>query len=329
MEQLLPVVFMAVMGLALFMYVVLDGFDLGIGMLLPFASNAHKDVMVDAIGPFWDANETWIVLGIGVLLIAFPKAHGMILTALYLPVTIMLFGLIIRGIAFDFRVKAGDHRKALWNWLFFFGSLVASVSQGWMLGAYITGLENSATSTVFSLLVAVTLPSAYVLLGAGWLLIKTEGELFDIAIGWAKLALIPAGIALLLVSIATPIASSVIAQKWFVLPNFIGLLPIPLTSVLVFGLMIMFLWRPALIRRAHWVVFAGVCYLCVMAALGLAYSLFPDIVVNKMTLWDAHAATESLLFVLVGVVLTVPMILGYTVYVYRVFSGKSEGLRYD
>lgn len=329
MEQILPIVFMAVMGLALFMYVVLDGFDLGIGMLLPLASDDDKDKMIDAIGPFWDANETWIVLGIGVLLIAFPKAHGMILTALYLPVTLMLFGLIIRGVAFDFRVKAGDGRKDLWNGLFFLGSLVASVSQGWMLGAYITGLESSVTSHVFSLLVAVTLPSAYILLGAGWLLIKAEGALFETAIVWAKTALLPAALALLVVSIATPIASSAIADKWFVLPNFIGLLPIPLTSILVFAVIAVFLMRPELTRRAHWVVFAGVTYLCVMAALGLAYSLFPDIVVNKMTIWEAHAATESLLFVLVGVVLTVPMILGYTVYVYRVFSGKSEGLRYD
>ena len=146
MAEFLPVFFVMAMGLALLLYVILDGFDLGVGLLLPLATDAEKDIMIASIGPFWDANETWIVLGIGILLIAFPKAHGIILTALYIPVTIMLFGLILRGVAFDFRVKAGDARKQLWNRAFFFGSLIASMAQGWMLGAYITGLQSNLTS---------------------------------------------------------------------------------------------------------------------------------------------------------------------------------------
>ena len=142
--------------------------------------------MIASIGPFWDANETWIVLGVGVLLIAFPMAHGAILTALYIPVTLMLMGLILRGVAFDLRVKAGDHRKQLWNRAFFLGSLVAAVSQGWMLGAYVTGLRGDLTSHLFALLIGLTLPAFYLLLGSTWLLMKTEGALFDKALRWAR-----------------------------------------------------------------------------------------------------------------------------------------------
>ena len=146
MEQFLPIAFMLIMGLALLIYVILDGYDLGVGMLLPFADDQQKDLMIASIGPFWDANETWIVLGVGVLLIAFPAAHGVILTSMYIPITIMLLGLILRGVAFDFRVKAGDAKKERWNKIFFAGSVIASVSQGWMLGSYITGLQGNLTS---------------------------------------------------------------------------------------------------------------------------------------------------------------------------------------
>ncbi|HJV95421.1 MAG TPA: cytochrome d ubiquinol oxidase subunit II, partial [Albitalea sp.] len=139
-DDALPIIFMGLMGFAMLAYVVLDGYDLGVGLLMPRASDAQKDVMVASIGPFWDANETWLVLGVGILLIAFPKAHGMVLTALYLPVALMLIGLILRGVAFDFRVKAQDKHKPLWNHAFAAGSLLAAASQGWMLGHYITGL---------------------------------------------------------------------------------------------------------------------------------------------------------------------------------------------
>ena len=162
----LPLFFAGAMGLALLIYVVLDGYDLGIGLLLPFADEDEKDVMVAAIGPFWDANETWIVLGVGILLIAFPQAHGLVLTSLYLPVTLMLMGLILRGVSFDFRVKAGDKHKAKWNMLFAVGSLIASVSQGWMLGAFVTGLTGDATNTLFAFLIALALPALYIMLGA-------------------------------------------------------------------------------------------------------------------------------------------------------------------
>jgi hypothetical protein len=157
--------------------VVLDGYDLGVGLLLHRASDAQKDQMISSIGPFWDANETWLVLGVGILLIAFPKAHGMVLTALYLPVALMLVGLILRGVAFDFRVKAQAAHKPLWNFAFFAGSGIAAICQGWMLGRYITGFASGWEFTVFAALIALLLPAAYVLLGAGWLIMKTEHEL--------------------------------------------------------------------------------------------------------------------------------------------------------
>lgn len=330
MEYWLPLSYMFIMGLALLIYVMLDGFDLGVGILLPAGDERQKDTMIASIGPFWDANETWIVLGIGVLLIAFPKAHGIVLGALYIPVTLMLIGLTLRGVAFDLRVKAGDKRKDMWNKAFFIGSLLTAMSQGWMLGDYITGLEDSPVNLVFSGLIALTLPSLYVLLGASWLLMKTEGELFDKAVRWARLALVPMGAGLLAVSIATPLVSEVIADKWFTLPNAIGLLPLPLSCVLVFAAMAWLLGKPRLLSGGYaWLPFAGLVVICIMATLGLAYSIFPDIIIGKMDLWSAAAATDSLLFTLVGVVITLPLILGYTIYVYHVFHGRATELSYE
>jgi len=326
----LPVIYMGVMGLSLLIYVILDGYDLGVGLLLPGASEREKDTMIASIGPFWDANETWIVLGVGVLLIAFPKAHGMVLTSLYIPVTLMLFGLILRGVAFDLRVKAGDHRRRLWNNAFFAGSLIAALSQGWMLGAYITGLDTSGYGILFALLIAITLPALYVLLGASWLMMKTEGQLFDKAVRWARLAMAPMGLALILVSIATPLASSVIAERWFTLPNAIGLMPIPLSCALLLGAMIWLLGKPALLRQGYaWLLFAALVLVCILAAFGLAFSLFPDVVPGKMDIWQAAAHTDSLLFVLAGVAITLPAIIGYTIFVYRIFHGKATDLSYE
>lgn len=326
----LPLFFAGAMGLALLIYVILDGYDLGIGILLPFANDDEKDVMVAAIGPFWDANETWIVLGVGILLIAFPQAHSIVLTSLYLPVTLMLMGLILRGVAFDFRVKAGDKHKAKWNRLFAFGSLVASVSQGWMLGAFVTGLTGDATSTLFAALIALALPALYIMLGAAWLLIKTEGELFNKAARWGRLAVWPTGGFLLLISIATPLVSSTIADKWFTLPNAIGLMPIPLATALAYaGLIWVFNSKQILNNGYGWLAFVALMVVCVLAGIGLAYSLFPDIVLGQISIWEAASATESLLFTFWGTIIALPMILGYTVFIYRVFRGKATHLSYE
>src|SRR5688572_6170368 len=176
-DEFLPVIFMALMGVAMLIYVISDGYDLGVGMLLPRADDAEKDLLIASIGPFWDANETWLVLGIGILLVAFPKAHGLVLGALYLPVALMLVGLTLRGVAFDFRVKAKADHKPMWDKMFFAGSTLAAVAQGWMLGRYVSGFGEGWNYPLFAAAIAVALPMAYVLLGAAWLIMKTEGAL--------------------------------------------------------------------------------------------------------------------------------------------------------
>jgi cytochrome bd ubiquinol oxidase subunit II len=329
MDAVLPLVFLAIMGLSLVLYVILDGYDLGIGLLLPLASDKEKDTMIAAIGPFWDANETWLVLGVGVLLIAFPAAHALVLTSLYIPVTVMLFGLILRGVSFDFRVKAATHQKRMWNRAFASGSLIASVAQGWMLGSYITGLEPSAVTIAFSVLIAVTMPALYVVLGAGWLLLKTEGELFDKALAWGRRAMPVMGLSLFAISISTPLVSETIADAWFSLPNFIGLLPIPLATIVAFAAVYWVLLRRSVALAGYaWIVLGGTVLICVMAALGLAYSLYPYIVLDRLTIWEAAAAPSSLMFVFVGVAIVLPFTIAYTIFVYRVFHGKATGLSY-
>jgi cytochrome bd ubiquinol oxidase subunit II len=330
MEFWLPLFFAGAMGLALLIYVVLDGYDLGIVLLLPFATESEKDQMIASIGPFWDANETWIVLGVGILLIAFPKAHGDILTAMYIPVTVMLMGLMMRGIAFDFRAKAIADHKQMWNAIFSGGSLVMATAQGWMLGTYITGLGETAVSSLFSILIAITLPALYILLGAAWLLIKTDGDLFTKAMGWAKNAILPMGLALLLVSIATPLVSQTIAAKWFSYPEGLKLMPIPLLSTAIYSGLLWLLFDQKVLRHGReWMLFAGLIALCVLAALGLAYSILPDIIIGRMTIWESASSTDSLLFTFWGTAVVLPAIIVYTFFVYRIFRGKITTLSYE
>jgi cytochrome bd ubiquinol oxidase subunit II len=328
-DFLLPLVFMAVMGLALLAYVVLDGYDLGVGILLPLASDADKDVMVSSIGPFWDANETWLVLGIGVLLIAFPIAHGIVLSALYLPVAVMLVGLILRGVSFDFRVKARDSHKAMWNRLFALGSLMAATAQGWMLGRYLTGFEHNLWTDLFSLGIALTLPTGYAMLGAGWLIMKTGDRLQQRAVRWARTALWPMGAALVGISLASPLVSHTVFERWFAMPQFIGLLPIPVACAVAFYAALHVTNRPKVLAAGYgWVVFASTVLIFVMSFIGLAYSLYPYIVIDRLTIWQAASATGSLQFILVGVAITLPAIVGYTIYMYRVFWGRATELTY-
>lgn len=326
----LPVFFMFIMGFSLLMYTILDGYDLGVGILFPLANDQEKDRMISSIGPFWDANETWIVLGVGVLLIAFPKAYGLVLTELYLPVTLMLMGLIVRGVAFDFRVKVSAEYKSLWNKLFFLGSLITSMCQGWMLGSYIMGLQHTTTALLFSIAIAFLLPVLYVMLGCGWLLIKTEGDLYNRVVKWAKIFVFPLGIGLFLVSIATPIASSTIADKWFSLPEAIGLLPIPVTSLVAYFTIIWTLNNKRVLNADYgWIVFVALIVLCVMCALGLAYSVFPDVVIGQLTIWETASSRDALLFTFYGTVIVVPAIFLYTAFIYKVFSGKATDLNYE
>ena len=326
--QWLPVVFLGLMGLAMLIYVLLDGYDLGVGLLLHRASDEHKDTMIASIGPFWDANETWLVLGVGILLIAFPKAHGMVLTALYLPVALMLVGLILRGVAFDFRVKARADHKPLWNRAFFAGSGLAALSQGWMLGRYITGFAEGVEFTLFAAAISLLLPAAYVLLGAAWLILKTEGELQRHAVHWAKLAWPPVVLGMALISLATPLVSLTVRDKWFSLPAFFALLPIPLMTIAALvGLRAMLNSR-SVTDRLCWLPLTLVVTVFLLGGCGLAYSLFPYVVMDKLTIWQAASAPESLVVIAIGCAITVPTILGYTVFSYWVFRGKAKALSY-
>ncbi len=330
MSAWLPEIFAALMGVAMLAYVILDGFDLGVGILLPGADAAHKDTMIASIGPFWDANETWLVLGVGILLIAFPVAHGVILGALYLPVTLMLIALILRGVAFDFRVKARARHKQAWDRAFFAGSALAALAQGFMLGAYIVGFEWTLANFAFASFIGVCLLAGYSLLGACWLLLKTEGALQSMAARWARISLWLTGVGIAAVSIATPLVSQRIMDKWFALPGFLWLLPIPLASLALF------VGAERSLRRAQASALANPArpFQCAVglfatAFAGLAYSLFPYLVVDRITIHEAAAAPGSLWIILFGVAVTLPVIVGYSAYTYRVFRGKARPLRYD
>jgi cytochrome bd ubiquinol oxidase subunit II len=327
-DQLLPVVFMGVMGLAMLTYVVLDGYDLGVGLLMPRATDAHKDMMIATIGPFWDANETWLVLGVGILLIAFPKAHGMVLTALYLPVAFMLIGLILRGVAFDFRVKAQDHHKPMWNRAFFIGSGIAAASQGWMLGHYVTGLADGWQYNLFAAAIALALPAAYVLLGACWLILKTEDALQRNAVQWAKRAWPAVVIGMALISAITPWVSPTVRERWFSMPAFIALFPIPLMTVTALLAVRALLNSHRVLGKLCWLPFALVVTVFMLGFFGLAYSLYPYVVIDRLTIWQAASSPAALKVILIGVAISVPAIAAYTVLAYRVFGGKAKALTY-
>ena len=320
---------MGVMGLAMLIYVVLDGYDLGVGILLPWAEDSEKDTMISSIGPFWDANETWLVLGVGVLLVAFPKAHGVVLTALYVPVTLMLIGLILRGVAFDFRVKVDTVYKSIWNRIFTAGSLITSLCQGWMLGAYITGFSSHPMSWVFNTIVAVTLPFSYTLLASGWLLMKTDGALFAKAQRFGKLSIWPMALGIVLISAVTPLVAPQVFAKWFSFPALLLLAPIPLLTMWCFVQAYrQLLQTNLLVSGEGWKVFAYAAGVLFLSFAGLAYSQFPYIVPGQLTALEAASATGSLKIILVGVVITLPTILAYTVFAYKVFWGKTRMLSY-
>jgi cytochrome d ubiquinol oxidase subunit II len=312
----LPLIFAALMGVAILAYVVLDGYDLGVGMLMLAAEREDHDTMIASIGPFWDANETWLVLGIGLLLVAFPLAHGIVLGQLYLPVAAMLVGLMTRGVAFELRVKAEGWHRELWNWLFSAGSYLAAFAQGLMLGRFITGFEPGFAAWLFAALVGVSLCGGYMLLGATWLVLRTEGELHDKSAVWARWGLGWVALCVALVSVATPLASETVRERWFDFPRTLYLMVLPITT-LGTGF-----WVWTTLGKSDWKPFAGAVAIYVLAFAGLAYSLFPYVVMDSLTIWDAAAHPSALTFMLVGTLIVLPFIVGYTVYAYRVFRGK-------
>jgi cytochrome d ubiquinol oxidase subunit II len=322
------------MALSMLAYVILDGYDLGVGALLNGADTIeHKNTMIASIGPFWDANETWLVLGVGVLLVGFPMAHGVILGALYLPVALMLVALSLRGVAFDFRVKAKDYHRPLWDKAFYIGSLLAGWSQGFMLGQLILGFKQDTAAYVFSALIGFCLVFAYRLLGAGWLIMKTEGALQLRAVAWAQGSLWLTAAGVVAISVATPWVSQRIFDKWFSFPNLLMLLPIPAVTMALFVVIHRSLKRlPVRFAQGNQygagVPFASTVGIFLLSFYGLAYSLFPWLVIDKLNIWQAASAPEALMVIFYGVVVVLPVIIGYTVFAYRVFWGKSTQLSY-
>jgi len=329
--EALALAFAALMAGAILLYVVLDGYDLGVGVLLQATEDeAERDRMVASIGPFWDANETWLVLGVGLLLVAFPTAHGMVLTALYLPVALMLVGLTLRGVAFEFRAKAAtpvDKRR--WDHAFIGGSALAALTQGWMLGRYVLGFDESRGAVLFAAFSALGVAAAYAFIGACWLIWRTEGALQRRAVAWARRTLWVVAAGIVGVSVATPLASPRILARWFEMPNLLLLAPLPLaTAALVVGLHALLRHMPlpgdALRRVPFWVAVGLFC----LSFAGLAWSFFPYVVPERLTLFQAASAPESLTLILVGAAFVMPVILAYTVLAWRIFGGKAAHLRY-
>jgi len=323
---LLPLIWAGIIAFGVFMYVLMDGFDLGVGILFRAApSDRDRDAMMNSVAPVWDGNETWLVLGGASLFAAFPLAYAVLLPALYLPILAMLIALIFRGVAFEFRFKAETSRY-LWNWSFNLGSMLAAFSQGVILGAFIQGfvVENRQYAggpfewlTPFTIATGLGLVAGYGLLGATWLIMKTEGPLQAWARRMARRLLAAVIVFIALVSVWTPFFDAEIARRWFSWPNIAYLSPVPvLTALAAIGL-----WR-AVERGAEVVPFLLAMALFLLSYGGLAISLWPNVIPPDISIWQAASPPETQVFLLVGVAFLVPAILGYTAYSYWVFRGK-------
>jgi cytochrome d ubiquinol oxidase subunit II len=326
MEWYLPVIWAALIGAAVAFYVILDGFDLGTGVLFPFArSERERDQMMDSVAPFWDGNETWLVLGGGGLWVAFPQAYAVVMPALYLPVFVMLLALVFRGVAFEFRSVAVTSKR-YWNFAFAVGSTVAALCQGIILGGLIQGIkvENGVFAggafdwaTPFALLCGLGVLAGYALLGATWLVLKTEGAVAARARGQAKVLLIVVLAFMAVVSIWTPLAFERIAARWFSTPNIYFLWPVPLLTALV----ALMAWR-WLDEGREVRPFLAAVVLFLLGYLGLVISTFPYLVPPTLTIWQTAAVPASQIFMLLGTLVLLPIILGYIGFVYWLFRGK-------
>lgn len=326
MEWYLPVIWAALIGTAVAMYVILDGFDLGVGIVFPYAKDERaRDQMMGSVAPFWDGNETWLILGGGGLWVAFPRAYSVILPALYLPVIVMLLALVFRGVAFEFRSVARSS-KYLWNIAFAGGSMVAAFCQGMILGGLIQGVkvENGAFAgaafdwaTPFAFVCGLGVVAGYALLGTTWLVMKTEGAVANRAREHAKLLLYVVLAFMALVSLWTPLQFPRIAERWFSLPNFFFLWPVPAVTALVSFAT----WRWLGTGREA-LPFFGAIGLFLLGYLGLVISSFPNLVPPSLSIWDTAAAPASQIFMLLGTLVLLPLILVYTGFVYWVFRGK-------
>lgn len=325
----LPLIWGFLIATAVFLYALLDGFDLGCGILFLFApSDKCRDRIMNSIAPFWDGNETWLILGGGGIFAAFPVAYAILMPALYLPVIFMLLGLIFRGVAFEFRFKSSQEHRKIWDIAFHAGSLLAAFMQGVILGNFVQGIEVNGRSFAggpldwangFSIVTGIALIFGYALLGATWLIMKTEDITQNWARGIASYILVYVGLAMAIVSISMPFIDKRIIELWFSLPNFFYLLPIPLFTAFGFVL----LWKD--LKSSNEVrPFFLTIVLFFLGYLGIGISLYPWIVPFKFTIWEAAAVSTSQSLLLVGVIIFLPIILIYTAYSYYVFRGKTS-----
>ncbi|MBV9522187.1 MAG: cytochrome d ubiquinol oxidase subunit II [Alphaproteobacteria bacterium] len=315
-----------ILGLGVFLYVLLDGFDLGVGILYGFARDrASRNLVMNSVAPIWDGNETWLVLGGVGLMAAFPLAFAIILPAVYFPILIMLLALVFRGVAFEFRYRDAEHRT-FWDHAFCYGSLVATFAQGVVLGAFIQGFQTDGRHftgssfdcfTAFSLLTGAALVFGYGLLGAGWLVLKTQDALQDWARRHGRWCFVGVLVAIAGVSLWTPLMDQDIARRWFSWPNIAFLSPVPVITLLL----AIWEWR-SLNDRSEAAPFIGAVGLFLLSYIGIAISLWPMIVPHKFTLWEAASSPGTQAFLLVGTMFLLPVILMYTGWSYWVFRGK-------
>lgn len=326
----LPFTFAFLIGVSFLAYAILDGYDLGVGMLCALAGDKERDRMIASIGPFWDANETWLVLGVGLLLVAFPPAHGVVLTTLYLPVGLMLVALIFRGVSFDFRKKAPPEKLPFWNRAFYMASCVIALTQGYMLGRFMTGFQSGWAAEAFALFFGLLVVAAYTLMGASWLILKAEGPLQRRAIRWTRRAIWTMVAGALLSSLAAVFTDTRIYERMFTFPQVTLLLAMPMASI-VLTLLVHFLCGvlPLPDDRLAWMPFAIAIFIFVLGFTGLVYSFYPYIIPGQLKIVDAAAAPESLLIILVGTVIVLPFLIAYTAVAYYIFRGKATDLSYD
>jgi cytochrome d ubiquinol oxidase subunit II len=325
----LPLIWYLLIATAIFLYILLDGFDLGVGILFPFAPTERcRDRMMNSIAPFWDGNETWLILGGGGLLAAFPLAYSVLMPALYMPVIIMLLGLIFRGVAFEFRFKATGKSRKIWCNAFHFGSLVAAFMQGMIIGAIVQGIEVEGRQytggalgwlNAYSVMTGVAVVFGYALLGGTWLVMKTDGETQAWARKSASYIIGYVAIFLAIVSISMPIMNPDIRMRWFSTPNIFLLLPIPTASLI----MLIIIWRDLHTGREirPFLLSFGVF---LTGYLGIAISTWPYIIPFEITFRQAAAAPESQSLLLIGTAVMLPLILLYVGYCYYIFRGKAS-----
>lgn len=323
----LPLIWLLIIGFGIMMYVITDGFDLGIGILFAFIPNRqHRDTMVNSVAPVWDGNETWLVLGGAALMAAFPKAYAVVLSALYIPLLLMLAGLIWRGVSFEFRFKADEAHKAFWDKAFMLGSIVATFFQGVTLGAFIDGIPLDDSSyavagwiTPFSIFTGIGTLIAYALLGVTWLILKTSGPLQQNMIRITRPITLALLASIAIVSFWTPLRHPDIAERWFSFPNLWFFLPVPFLVLLA-----CFAIFRCLRGAPHAGPFVWSLLLIFLGYTGFVISVWPHIIPPDLTIYEAAAPVQSLGFTLVGALLIIPIILCYSAWSYYVFRGKTQ-----